>query len=176
MRINRLWTQECRSCTDSIDWLAASCIALWFDIQGDHSIYSKHVKKIWSKNSDQTHDRRLFLESSSRARSRKMVRCYIWVHLCMSSRRMEGRIWLLCAQHLKSDRFSMKKTLNRVSGGLWTKKLFRESTTYDYNASISSPPCMNEDFYINSHVNHDKPYPLTLFSPPCVFINIPNLC
>ena len=92
-----------------------------------------------------------------------------------------GWVGLLCAQHLKSDRFSMKKTLNRVSGGLWTKELFRESTTYDYNASISSPPCMSEESFIidiNSHVNHDKPYPLTLrlFSSPCVFINIPNLC
>jgi hypothetical protein len=33
------------SCMDSIDQLAASCIALRFG-QGDRNIYSKHVKKI----------------------------------------------------------------------------------------------------------------------------------
>jgi hypothetical protein len=72
------------SCMDSIDQLAASCIALRFG-QGDRNIYSKHVKKIWSKNSDQTHDRRLCLgflleivmEFSSRTKTRKMVQCYM---------------------------------------------------------------------------------------------------
>ena len=96
--------------------LAASWTASWSDIECKkvrEIVISTSKSKTRSNNPSRhngTHDRQLYpeslpeivTESSSKKKTKRMVQCYIWVYVCMSARRTKGRIWILCAQHLKN--------------------------------------------------------------------------